>query len=383
MSRKIFTLALGCLLAICVTKMTVAQFPNHALARALNATTVGNVHWLNNLEFTSEQEATVETPAQCPSTCSGSCCPASSCLTCPANKACCDQRDRLTILTCCHDCPQCAQACCEEPTGCSQLSVPFLTNFPITDGPGVDFHFSDSFSFETNLEIPKPSELDCSCYHCVSDCSARPVVIQTDKLSGEHGSMALMLHAALKSCQTEQEAIATINRAMEMVARQTKDQFKTEMTLLQLEHQKEISLVNGRLLQMQGQLETTLTLKQWLGPLYTNQNRALQQMQLLATDSAELNRTLGILEQTLKTESKKISANRVARQTSRDNILGRDRELASLRSQILQLETRLQKLSNGAVRAADHQQPLYHSGRGQLSPLPHQMNQYRRQNDRN
>jgi len=107
-------------------------------------------------------------------------------------------------------------------------------------------------------------------------------------------------------------------------------------------------------------------LKNWLGPLYTNQNRAIQQIQMLAYSSNAINRTLTLLEKQMSTKNSGTSTQAVYANPylKRDE---RDSEVYDLKRQVNELKNQIQQFQSQRVQPANHLQPIFDSK--QTKPL--------------
>ena len=195
---------------------------------------------------------------------------------------------------------------------------------------------------------------------------------------------ALMLKLALNGRDLEsKEARQAITSCMLLVAKSAQQQARTELAQKELEHEKEMAVLRGQLLQQQAQATTLDQLRRWLSPLYSNQNRAIKQIELLGFNSNSLNRTLNLLEKQMSNRSNRpstpvmFSNPHVAQDDSQSDVY-------DLRSQVKRLKQELEKLRSQSVQPAQHLQPIFENK--QLDPIdfpwpsqtPGQSSQFRR-----
>ena len=158
----------------------------------------------------------------------------------------------------------------------------------------------------------------------------------------------------ISSTEEAQQAIAS---CLKMVAKSAEHQARTELVQKELEHEKAMAVLRGQLLQQQAQATTISQLKNWLGPMYTNPNRAIKQLDLLGFNSNSLNRTLSLLEKQMSNH-----ANRSSKPIMFTNPhVERDEsssEVYDLRSQVTRLKRELEQLKSQGVRPAQHLQPI-------------------------
>ena len=126
-------------------------------------------------------------------------------------------------------------------------------------------------------------------------------------------------------------------------------------------------------------------LREWLGPIYANQNRNYQQMQLVSANNATMNRTLALLEKQIDRTKPDATSQTILNHTmakadfatsqpvgsiSQNNFSEAKKlnpakkhasldEIHLLRTQLTQLQSRLDELQKSNVQAAGHLEPLY------------------------
>lgn len=99
-----------------------------------------------------------------------------------------------------------------------------------------------------------------------------------------------------------------LESSMKLLVRNAELEAQAEVARMKLEHEREMSVMRGNLLQLQSQMAATGEIKSWMGPIYTNQNQTQQQMSNLMTNLQLINRTLRLLEKE-KESSYRMQAN--------------------------------------------------------------------------
>jgi hypothetical protein len=87
-----------------------------------------------------------------------------------------------------------------------------------------------------------------------------------------------------------------LQTSMKLLVRNAQLESQARVAQIQLEHERELAVVRGNMLQLQAQMASTGEIKTWIGPLYSNQNQTQQQMNNLMTNLQLVNRTLRLLE---------------------------------------------------------------------------------------
>ena len=87
-----------------------------------------------------------------------------------------------------------------------------------------------------------------------------------------------------------------LGTTMKLLVRNAELESQTQVAQLQLKHERELAALKGDLMHVQAQLSSVGEIKNWMGPLYTNQNQTQQQMNNLMTNLQLVNRTLRLLE---------------------------------------------------------------------------------------
>ncbi len=311
---------------------------------------------------------------------------AKSCPACPALHA--NQTQATVEAKSCPACPALhanqtqatveAKSCPACPGSPALVATFTATVDKCLDCPSCKNKDAQADCCKSSCSTPGCTKPNCNTFSCTpAENTNTEIETLENKTSEPNRQMALMLHGALRSCQTEKEAIRTIERAMEIVSRQTKDQFKTDMALLQLEHQKEMGEVTGRLLQTQGQLATVESLRQWMGPLYSNLNRNHQELQRLASGSAELHRTVNQLQKATSPTLQRPPRHAMPKPVTHERLTDQPRnqhsnafsanEMKMLEEQISRTLRAFQQAEQSQLRHAEHLQPILEPKR--LSPL--------------
>ncbi len=161
-----------------------------------------------------------------------------------------------------------------------------------------------------------------------------------------------------------------IEKAMMLVARNAKSESLIEMANMEAKHRDEQASLRGQLLQLSTQVHTVNDLRNWIGPLYTNQNRTIQHLQLMSASSNTLNRTLSLLEKQLSSKaasqptSVKYSNPHVVQNDPDSKVYYLEREIGELKQQL----QKMQQMRTDKIQPAQHLQPIYDSSQ-QLEPL--------------
>ena len=161
-----------------------------------------------------------------------------------------------------------------------------------------------------------------------------------------------------------------IGKAMMLVAKNAQSESLIAMAEMQAKHEEEKAAMRGQLVQLSTQVHTVNDLRNWIGPLYSNQNRTIQHIQMMSASSNALNRTLSLLEKQL---SSKPATPPIAVKYSNPHVVQHDpkSEVYDLRKQITELKQQLHKMrqvQTDKIQPAQHLQPIYNSNR-QLEPL--------------
>ena len=182
--------------------------------------------------------------------------------------------------------------------------------------------------------------------------------------------VAELLRVALKNQDLDDPSSRkVIENAMALVVKNAQTKANAEISKLKIEHEKELASFRGQLLQMSTQMKTVDDFKNWLGPLYTNQNRTIQQIQMLAYGSNTINRTLSLLEKQMSTNDSVSSVpvkygNRPINQDKMDS------EVYDLNRQVYQLKKQLQQLQSRDVQPANHLEPIFDNEQPKSLDIP-------------
>ncbi len=244
-----------------------------------------------------------------------------------------------------------------------------------------------------------PNGCDCSLCkpNTPSTANGSSSSLVTDQVESYCLNMAKLLAASLTSESTNSQAqdqLATrqqaIESAMLMVAETAAAKAEAKIAKLEAAHQASIYRLQTQLNEMAAQSNAVGQLREWLGPIYTNQNRNYQQMQLVAANNATMNRTLSLLEKQIELAK----TNHVGQMIRNHTIASADyitsdpvettpkivvnqpvdvppkdersaspqdnsTEIQRLQSQLSELQSRLDQLQSNPVRSAGHLEPVF------------------------
>ena len=200
--------------------------------------------------------------------------------------------------------------------------------------------------------------------------------------------MAKLLSFALhEGDQTREDQCKVIEAALMMIAETSEAKAQARISRLEVIHQKQLTGLQHPL-KNSPETNSVSQFREWLGPIYTNQNRNFHQMQSLATNSQNLNRTVRMLERKIEaakpwTPPQKIqnqlysesdssgigNRNRIENagmleQRSQNEVVQRNRidsseQANQLRQEIHDLQQRLKVLQQEAVRPVNHLEPVF------------------------
>ena len=210
--------------------------------------------------------------------------------------------------------------------------------------------------------------------------------------------MAKLLTAALQDREQSQDAQRkVIEGALMMIAETSEAKAQARIALLEANYQKQLTNLHNRLKKSAPPTNSFSQIREWLGPIYTNQNRNFHQMKTIAANSANLSRTVGLLQKKIEaklepslpqtiqnrlygdfTETEianrdQVPGNRLQPQIDRripdvSQRIDNSEQASLLRQQIKSLQIRLQELQQKDVRPANHLEPVYTPDRP-LKPL--------------
>lgn len=87
-----------------------------------------------------------------------------------------------------------------------------------------------------------------------------------------------------------------LESTLKLLVRNAELESQAEVAILKLKHERELAVVREQQAMLQSQIAQTSGLKQWMAPLYANQNQTQQQMQNVMTNLQLVDRTLRLLE---------------------------------------------------------------------------------------
>lgn len=205
-----------------------------------------------------------------------------------------------------------------------------------------------------------------------------------------------------------------IEAAMLMVSETAQANAEAQIAKLEATHQQEMARLQMKVHQLSVETTSVNQLQEWLGPIYTNQNRNYQQMKLVSVNNAAINRTLALLEKQIDRgnaakASQKIHNHTIAKadyvSSEQKDVFDRqlpayqitknrtidyskptfqtaepatehapkkdsENEIQRLQAQLNTIQTRLESLQNDKVRPAGHLEPVYTPDKP-LKPIYH------------
>lgn len=151
-----------------------------------------------------------------------------------------------------------------------------------------------------------------------------------------------------------------VSHALTLAFNNGKADSASAMEQLKLKHANEMAVLRGKSLQMSTQIRTVDDIRNWMEPLYTNQNRANHQMQLMGASTSALHRTLSLLEKQLstlqnsRTPARKFTNPHVTDSPRSDDVYDLQRQVSQLKQQLRSL----QQSKSASVQPAQHLQPI-------------------------
>ena len=245
----------------------------------------------------------------------------------------------------CRDASCCNNSGCDGEANCTAF----------VDGKSIDF-------FTAKPADPKY----CDCEFCNSTES----LTEQSEFSRD---VAELLRVALKNQDLDDPSSRkVIENALALVVKNAQSKADAEISKLKIAHEKELASFRGQLLQMSTQMKTIDDFKNWLGPLYTNQNRTIQQIQMLAYSSNTINRTLGLLEKQMSTNDSvsSVPVKYGNRTTNQDKV---DSDVYDLNRQVYELKKQLQQLQQHQsrdVQPANHLEPIFDNEQPKSLDIP-------------
>lgn len=218
---------------------------------------------------------------------------------------------------------------------------------------------------------PECCQMDCCSKLNCGECELCDGVGTMPEKSAYCKDMAELLCTTLNGSEMGEPAMQkVIEKAMMLVARNAQSESQIAMAQMQAKHEQEKAEMRGQLVQLSTQIHTVNDLRNWIGPLYTNQNRTIQHMQMMSASSYALNRTLSLLEKQL---SNNATASPTTTNYSGSRVVQADStsEVYNLKQQISELQQQLhdmQRTQTDKVQPAQHLEPIYNSNQ-RLEPL--------------
>ena len=101
------------------------------------------------------------------------------------------------------------------------------------------------------------------------------------------------------STESRQEILAA---TMKLLVRNSELEARAEVAMLKLQHEREMANLRNEVAEHQNYATQIGEIKNWMGPIYANQNQTQRQFQSLMTNLQLINRTLRLLEQEKQTQ---------------------------------------------------------------------------------
>ena len=202
--------------------------------------------------------------------------------------------------------------------------------------------------------------------------------------------MAKLLAAALKDReQSHDTQRQVIEDALMMIAETSEAKAQARIALMEANYQKKLIELQNQMKSAAAPSNSFSQIREWLGPIYTNQNRNFHQMKTIAANSANLSRTVGLLQKKIDTrlvpswpkkiqnrlysepvvtelaDSDAVTSQRLQPQIDRqiphapDRIDTTEQAKYRLQHEIQALQFRLRELQKKDVRPANHLEPVY------------------------
>lgn len=123
---------------------------------------------------------------------------------------------------------------------------------------------------------------------------------ETENQCGEIAdSLAKSLADSNISTESRQEILAA---TMKLLVRNAELEARAEVAMLKLQHEREMAQLRSEVAEHQTYASQIGEIKNWMGPIYANQNQTQRQFQGLMTNLQLINRTLRLLEQEKQTQ---------------------------------------------------------------------------------
>ncbi len=220
---------------------------------------------------------------------------------------------------------------------------------------------------------------------CCQACCPNP----EEDMTSHCQLMAKLLAIAIQDqAQSDDARRQVIEAALLMIAETSEAKAQAKIARLEASHQKQLTDLRSQLEQSNPPSSSVSQIREWLGPIYTNQNRNFHQLQTMAANGQSLNRQVGLLERKIDAVNQSLPA-----QTIQNRLYGeamparsknhrkaevirplhqrdqkeigqtqriRSSELANqLRQEIHELQNRLKILQSQTVRPANHLEPVF------------------------
>ena len=212
------------------------------------------------------------------------------------------------------------------------------------------------------IGVPLPNAMAMSC----EDCQ----MCNTSKGNEFHSQLAKLLSEALKDRDlSEASSQKIIESCLAMASRNSQMESVAQMSSMQVDYERQIAEMRREMTQMSAQLGAMGELKNWLGPIYSNQNRAMHQMQMMTQSSGTLNRILAMLEKQMSTKQ---MANSKPVKFTNPHVYQdpREAEVYSLRRQLTELKEQMNQMRPQNVAPAHHLQPIFDSKQPEPLDIP-------------
>lgn len=220
-----------------------------------------------------------------------------------------------------------------------------------------------------------------SCQSCRSQSA--------ENMKGHCRLMARLLSAAIQDGEQTQDAQRkVIEAALMMIAETSEAKAQAKIAWLEANHQEQLTNLKRQMEKTTPATSSFSLIREWLSPIYTNQNRNFHQLKKIAANGESLSRTVGLLQRKIDAKLEPVLP-----QTIQNRLYGNSRSAESdsgnqagyrllrhqtdrldpdrskgfdpseqadrLRHEIHALQVRLQELREKAVRPANHLEPVF------------------------
>ena len=201
--------------------------------------------------------------------------------------------------------------------------------------------------------------------------------------------MAKLLAIAIQDQEQSNDARRqVIEAALMMIAETSEAKAQLKIAKLEATHQKQLSELRSELKKSNSPPSSVSQIREWLGPVYTNQNRNFHQLQTMAADNQSLSQKVGLLERKIDAVNQSLPPRTIHNRLYGESLSARSKnhgqaeatgpphqrdqkdwgqpnrispseQARRLRQEIHDLQNRLKVLQQEAVRPANHLEPVF------------------------